>query len=295
MKTNSLIYRANKVANGVNTFVTIRLNDECKNGHQDFSITGEVYEAGKPKIDRNLISAGCCHDEILKAFPEFKIFVDLHLCDYLGNPMYATANGYYHLKNGFNNTQTNSKDFESKFCNYYRISKDDFKSLAKAESKTHYAILLLELNIPAKWKKQAEFAIKKLEQLTGNEFLIDSVKNNFGMPSDEELAAEKEKLNTGYYSQSAKETRHKEAVEKSINDLRQSANKAINAINTELNIKIELFKIGGKDLLDKAIYYTHRNEICFNWRGYGAKISQSEADEIMTTNEYLSGFKYEVK
>lgn len=204
MKTNSLVYRTNKVVGNKHIFVTTQLNDECKNGHQDFAITADIYEKDKPKIDRYWLGGGCCHEEILKAFPEFKMFVDLHLCDYLGNPMYATANGFYHLKNGFNNEPVNSPNFENKFCEYYRISKEDFKTLSGAESKTHYAILLMELDIPAKWKKQADKAIKTLESLTNSKFLVDSTRDQFGMPSKEELAEEREKIANGYYTNKRK-------------------------------------------------------------------------------------------
>lgn len=108
VKSNSLYFRASKTVNGKNANVTIRLDDQCKNGHQDFSVTGEIYEADKPKIDKYLISAGCCHDDILEAFPELQIFVDLHLCDFEGNHMCPVSNGFYHLKNGFNKTAPDS-------------------------------------------------------------------------------------------------------------------------------------------------------------------------------------------
>lgn len=38
--------------------IKIRLNDECKNGHQDFAITADVWEKGKPKTDRYCIMGG---------------------------------------------------------------------------------------------------------------------------------------------------------------------------------------------------------------------------------------------
>ena len=83
-------------------YVEIRLNDQCSNGHQDFSITGDIYEnqTGN-KNDRYHATGGCIHEHILKHFPQFKIFVDLHLCDYKGNPMYTDANRFYHIKQGF--------------------------------------------------------------------------------------------------------------------------------------------------------------------------------------------------
>lgn len=295
METNSMIYRTDKVVGNKHIFVTIRLNDECKNGHQDFAITADIYEKDKPKIDKYWLSGGCCHEEILKAFPKFKMFVDLHLCDYLGNPMYATANGFYHLKNGFHSEPINSSNFENKFCEYYRISKKDFKVLSGAESKVHYAMLLMELDIPSKWKKKADKAIKTLESLTNSKFLVDSVRDQFGMPSEEELAEERKKIANGYYTAEQKKKRHNESVKLFIEELKESAKKKVEEIYKERDIKIELFKIGGKKLLDSAIYYSHTDTLSFNWRSYGKKVTQEEADKIMSSNKYLSKIKYEVK
>ena len=72
--------------------VDIRLNDECRNGFEEFAITGSY----RNKTDE---ISGCIHDKIIKHFPEFKIFIDLHLSDHKGMPMYAVANGFYFLEN----------------------------------------------------------------------------------------------------------------------------------------------------------------------------------------------------
>ena len=126
--TNSLIYKTSKVIGDNVIYVTIRLNDECKNGHQDFAITGDIYK-GQNKADRNHIAGGCIHEEILKHFPQFAPFVLLHLCDYKGIPAHPTANGFYHLTNGFNKTPINSPKFKAEFCEYYRISAPQFDVL----------------------------------------------------------------------------------------------------------------------------------------------------------------------
>lgn len=85
--------------------IRIRLNDECKNGHQDFAITADIWEKGKLRTDRYWIMGGCCHEEIIATRPDLKIFVDLHLCDYKGIPMHAVENGFYHLREGFNDAK----------------------------------------------------------------------------------------------------------------------------------------------------------------------------------------------
>ncbi len=74
--------------------VFIRLDDSCKNGHNDFSITGHLFEKSE-KGRFKLSACGCLHDLIVKYFPEFQIFVDLHLSDDNGVPMYPIANNPY--------------------------------------------------------------------------------------------------------------------------------------------------------------------------------------------------------
>ena len=293
MKTNNLTYKTSKTTKQETIYVSIRLNDECRNGHQDFAITADIYQAGKPKSDKYFISGGCCHEEIIKAFPEFKIFVDLHLCDYLGIPMFASANGYYHLKNGFNNTPVTSENFKNSFCEYYRISENEFNILNKSHSETHYAINLIELGIPAKWKAQADEAIKILEELTGDTFIVDSTKNNLGMPTEEKIKEELTKQEQGYYSPEQEAERIEQAKQDFIRSLDLEANKKIEQINKELSIKKLLFDIGGRSLLDNVIYYNHNNQIGFNWRSYGARIEKEEAEIIynkVNDKIQLSGF-----
>ena len=51
MKTNDLRFTDYRIGkNGEQWKIKIRLNDECKNGHQDFSITGTCWEKDKPKL-----------------------------------------------------------------------------------------------------------------------------------------------------------------------------------------------------------------------------------------------------
>ena len=178
-KSNSLVYKTSKVVKGEDISVAVKLNDECKNGVQYFSITGFIYKAGKPKDDENFISGGCIHSDIKKHFPELAEFIPLHLADLNGVPMYAVTNGYYHLKNGFVNIKTDSKDFAAKFCECYRIKPDQLNGLLNAKDNIDFAFKLAGLKIPDQWKKEAQSAIAKLEKLTGLEFVPDSEKTHF--------------------------------------------------------------------------------------------------------------------
>jgi hypothetical protein len=73
--------------------VHIRYDDECGNGHNSFSITGEIiYESWKnPEV------CGCIHEEIEKYFPELKKYIKWHLFNSDG-PMHYIANTTYHAR-----------------------------------------------------------------------------------------------------------------------------------------------------------------------------------------------------
>ena len=117
-----------------------------------------------------IIACGCLHDEVIKHFPEFSIFVKLHLSDFNGVPIYAVENGFYHLDS--------LKDVE--FCELYRISKYQYIDLKKAENKTGYLSKLIKLGIIDNWEAQAKEGTKILETLTGDTFINDSKRSNLG-------------------------------------------------------------------------------------------------------------------
>lgn len=102
METNNLSYNVTKiyVEDGITYKMNVRisLDDYGKNGICDWSITADIYEKRR---NGHFVwcASSCCHDEILKYFPEFKLFIDLHLCNHYGHPMYPVENGFYHLKN----------------------------------------------------------------------------------------------------------------------------------------------------------------------------------------------------
>ena len=70
---------------------TVRYDDRCGNGHNTFSITGEIFTPGK----RDCEAGGCLHDEVSKHFPELAPFIKWHLVSSDG-PLYYVANTVYH-------------------------------------------------------------------------------------------------------------------------------------------------------------------------------------------------------
>lgn len=294
-KTNDL--RHSILANdseGNPMYIKIRLNDECKNGHQDFAITADIYEKGKPKTDRYFIAGGCCHDEIIAARPDLKIFVDLHLCDYKGIPMHAVENGYYHLRNGFNDTLPESPDFKDKFCDYYRVNAEQFATLNNSQNKLQYALTLQNLGILEQWESQANEAIKVLEEFTGKSFLVDSKKTQFNAPTPEELKEEQDKQNSGYYTHEAKAKRMEEKKQAAFNKLINERDSKINSITTEYEVKRQVLEHGGESALSNCIYYNHSKTLAFNWRNYD-RIPQHIIDGIISKLNLPEGVAVESK
>lgn len=162
---NQLKHTINVNNNTGNYKIEIRLSDDCKNGHNDFAITATFWEIGRVRSDRNLETAGCCHDEILKVHPELKIFVDLHLSDVKGAPLYAAENGYYWLR----------KDIKTA-KEYLRVDDAEIEALRASTGEFGFSFKLHEIGIVKRWEQEAQAAIKELEALTGNKFKDDSTK-----------------------------------------------------------------------------------------------------------------------
>lgn len=75
----------------------VRYDDDCGNGHNTFSITGDIdRQAKNGKWCED--SGGCIHKEIAKHFPELAPLIKWHLCSSNG-PMHYVANTVYHAGN----------------------------------------------------------------------------------------------------------------------------------------------------------------------------------------------------
>lgn len=72
---------------------TVRHDDRCGNGHNTFSITGEidVFSGGKWREE----AFGCLHNDISIHFPELAPLIKWHLTSTDG-PMHYIANTCYH-------------------------------------------------------------------------------------------------------------------------------------------------------------------------------------------------------
>ncbi len=67
---------------------------------------------------------GCCHDEILKHWPDLAPLAALHLSDMDGAPMHVVENGFYHL----GGTHWQAPKFKVA-ADHFRISETEAKAL----------------------------------------------------------------------------------------------------------------------------------------------------------------------
>jgi hypothetical protein len=294
--STTLVYNVTRTIDNGKHILTakIMLGDECKNGHQDFSVTGEVYETGKPRIDRYLVTCGAIGDLVAQHCPDLKMFCDLHLCDYSGAPMHALANMYFHLHNKFNaGHAVDSLEHKQAFMEYYRITPFEFGHLSKADSQMHFAMLFRELPIASRWATEAKAAIAKLEELTGKMFENNSTRSNLVYPSDEDIAREEEKIRNGFYTPEAIADREAKRLAKKREQIIADAEERKAKIDHELAVKLAMFDAGGESALENTIFYSHTNKIKFNWRGYGKGLSQQEIDSIKRKAVLPDGVSYE--
>lgn len=279
--TNRLCYTVSKrYIQAGTTFeinVKILLADDCKNNICDWSITADIYE--QRKNGRFVWCAGgCCHEEILKRFPQFKMFVDLHLSNHYGAPMYPVENGFYHITNSSKETA----------INYLRITETEYNLLHQAEDKQYFKYLLYMLGIVERWKRESNEALKKLEELTGqtweNPYKPENERFTLKL-TNEERTTITNRINDGYYRpeavQARKDEEKRKAYEKKraeiINDCKKKQQKAEN----EKRVMLAVLDAGLS--VSNVIYYDHSNELVFNWRDHETKITENDFNKFVSS------------
>lgn len=282
MKTNELSYNVTKiyVEDGITYKINVRisLGDCCKNGVCDWSITADIYE--KRRNGRFVLcTSSCCHEEILKYFPEFKPFVNLHLSNHYGQPMYPVENGFYHLKNSD----------KEKTMNYLRITETEYNTLRdSAEDKAYFTYLLYTLGIVDRWEQESLKAIKQLEALTGNTWENPYKPENERFVlrlTDEERTLIENRIKDGYYTSEAiqerKDQKKREEYEKKRNEIIADCEKEIQKAENRKLIRLAILDAGIP--LKNVIYYDHSNELVFNWNDRETKVTKNQFDEFVKT------------
>lgn len=293
MERKELIFKAVKeyIENGVKYRVAVsaKLADECKNGVCDFSVMADVYEIKGPGRPR-FVGCGCCHDEVLKAFPDLKSVVDLHLCNYLGQPTYPVEDGMYLLR------ESRGKGME-----YLRVKSftdgEKLESAAKSGDKKYFTFLLFHLGIVDAWKAEADAAIQLLQKLTGYTWVntYEEPRRTLQPLSTAESLEIAAKLSAGYYHPAAIEARIMEEeaakVDQARANLVRKFDKQVEEINKEREVMLYLFDTFGPRAVENAIYYNKSGKVGLNWRGYGESLTPEETEHVQKTFDF-SRFPY---
>lgn len=294
--TNNIRHTIDIKNSEANCRISIRLNDECRNGHEDFSITAVFWKPGRARTSDNWSMGGCCHDEILALRPDLKIFVDLHLADVDGMPMYTAANGYCHLKEG-----------DVSMERYFGLPSETVFPLYGALSQTHFCYLLEKSGIPELLKQKAQMAIGWLNEHTERTFKPKGEKRHY-TPLSERTKARFDKLYAaGFFEKfedklngrEAKilERRKKALVKKLIrNERAQLAEQRRKAIDAEKECEIKVMLIETFKKEPNLIFYNHSRELSFNWCSWATKYTEHEIETAkkMITERFpgfVSSFK----
>lgn len=259
--------------------VCASLDDDCHNKHCDFSITADIRENGKEYM------GGCCHEEIVKQFPELKKFIPLHICAHEGTPMYPVENGIYHIK----------ESSKEKAMEYLRITENELCQLFLAkDDKLYFRYLLFSLGIVERWKKEADEFIAFLEEKTGNKwenpYTPEEERFRLLPLNDEERALVEKRLAEGYYTTEAVAERDKQAKIAA----RQAEYDKVNQRYAETELKarqerdIKLCIIDHDLPVENVIYYDFKNEVVFNWMDWDKKgaITREQFDAFVASVDY---------
>lgn len=192
MKKNELKYKKTKKI-GKNTFIDVEIGLRYikENGYSYFYAVGDVYKLKRAR--KKIISSGCIHEEILKYFPEFKTFVQLH-----GNSSYGMSiHMFSNIKFAIDNNKIDV------ICSYLGISDVMAKELICWGEEIDYLKYFLEENdIIYHLRSKANKAIKLLEGLTNDEFENPDILGFYDyMPLDNDTKEKIKKLHeNGYFT-----------------------------------------------------------------------------------------------
>ena len=178
MKTNKLRKELTIQKNKILYKIVCILDDKCKNGHEDFSITYKSYEYKNGKWCEY---GGGCGSELWKELncPDLKLICDLHLSQFNGVPMSAIDNSYYWLEKG-------NMTYAQKII---RATDEEMKELRYIYNKDDFRTAIVVMGLPNRWKAEALECIKWLQ--AGSEFEFESTATRprlTPMATEEEIA-----------------------------------------------------------------------------------------------------------
>lgn len=262
MRRNYLMFETTREADleGERSLVTltVELNDECGNGHCDFGVTFEARSMDSGKVWMRWRAE---NDEIRRIFPEYGMFIDLHMRTWDGMPLYPVANGMFHMK------EWSREDVKE----HMRITDDEYDRLRMAtDDKEYFRYLLYGLGIVDRWKDEGLAAIKELERLTGDEWenpYGDNERKRMVPLTEEEREGIEKRVAEGYYTPEAIEDRRRardrEKMEKDLKYENDRYDEELRTAGINHAINVALIKVGAPTIA--GIYYGHEKKVVINW------------------------------
>lgn len=297
MKTNDIRRKGTLRIGNFIIEISARLNDECKNGHEDFGLTYNMWE--EVVSGRTWCAGGCAagNDDptVRQAIEQlgFGPVERVHLCDMNGVPMYPTANAIYHAKNS---------GFEV-FRDYLRLTDEEAKQAFYIDDELGLYVWLLDNGIIDRWKNEANEAIKAIINGRDIEFESTATKKQghwyFKVePTKERLDGQRYLIQTGYYNCDNYD-QHRQ--EENLQEVRKKLSieyheKQIEKAKAEIRLKKAFLAMLEEHLTefsdpvtvaDNWIFYDHRSEIVFNWNtGFGR--DQVSENDFETVKKYFA-------
>lgn len=304
--TNDLRHGFTVVKGKEKTVIKIKLNDECRNGHEDFSITADIYESGREA------GGGCCHEHILELRPDLKPFVDLHLATWQGVPMHATANAFYwfagfvpevgalvQYHGGSGSSAKTADECRRIFADMIRATPEQVAAILTQLPRTERELqaVLEDLNFPQQWQTEARAAIAQLEGWTGKQFESKATRGHWEPLTAEHRALIAERRASGYYSPEQIAARDAEKIAsakaKELADIRQDVEKATEKLNRKAQVAVYMVERYFRSF-QNFIYYDHTNTIAVNWTNTEKLITREEFDRIVAEAD-LSALPTDIK
>lgn len=261
---------------------TISLDDDCHNNCCDFSITGVLdRKAGNGKWVN--FESGCLHWNIARHIKSFAPYIKLHLCNYLGQPMYPVENGMYLMREDF-----------KKGIEYLRITEEEYHKLSPAATmndKLYFKYMLFHLGIVGRWKKEADelisFLNSKHDEKWENPYSPEE--EHFVLRiTQEEINEIESKTEKGYYSEQSINERIEQKKTDDINKIRQSIidkyNEKTEKARNERDVMLYILDHGLP--AGNAIYYDCDNTVKFNWSPYKKQITQEQFVDFVNNLEH---------
>lgn len=294
MKTNTLRLSFTRIRGNEKTVIKLTLDDDCKNGHEDFSLTADIYE--KTLHGWRDSGGGCCHDHILNLKPELAPFAALHLSTFEGVPMHAFANAWYWFQGAFPesasspyNGGTGSSGKPPTECAYIfaehiRATSEEVQAIAAGNPRTQDELqgLIEDMGFPARWKAEAQAAIATLEGWTGNEFESKATRGRYEPLSSEVRALIAERKASGYYlpENVAKRDLEAKAAAKVKKLATIESDYAAKRKRLEQDYRIDRWMAETFDHKPNVIWYAYSNELAANWTSTEKLLTREEFDAL---------------